>query len=98
MTIKWSWRIKAKRWLHLKIKLQTAETKLKEREVGGDRGADRNKTQTNRNESDQREPEAAVSLDGQTADVPEIDIEGNLTKYAAVMSNFSTLLGYYFGY
>ena len=81
---------------HLKMKLQTAEIKLKEREFGGDTGVAINKTETNRRESNQREPEAVVNPYGQTADVPEIDIEGNLTKYAAVMFNFSTVLGYYF--
>ncbi|XP_034453552.1 uncharacterized protein LOC117769068 isoform X1 [Hippoglossus hippoglossus] len=60
---------------HLKIKLQTAEIKLKEHEFGGDSGADINKTRTNGRESNQREPEAVVNLCGQTADVPEIDIE-----------------------
>ncbi|CAB1422286.1 unnamed protein product [Pleuronectes platessa] len=60
---------------HLKIKLQKAEIKLTEREFGGDRGADKNTTQTKRREGNQREPEAMKKLIGQTAGVPEIDIQ-----------------------
>ncbi|XP_062250350.1 zinc finger protein Xfin-like [Platichthys flesus] len=60
---------------HLKIKLQKAEIKLTEREFGGDRGADMIPTRTKIREGNQREPEAVKKLHGQTAGVPEIDIQ-----------------------
>ncbi|KAK2849103.1 hypothetical protein Q5P01_008937 [Channa striata] len=58
--------------VQLKIKLQTAELKLRERECGGDRGLEINKTQTNET---QRQPEEVLNTPGQTSDVPEIDFE-----------------------
>ncbi|XP_071362886.1 zinc finger protein 345-like [Trachinotus anak] len=57
---------------HLKIKLQTAEIKLRELEHGGDRGVEMNKTQTNET---QTESEVVLNHSGQTSDVPEIDFE-----------------------
>ncbi|XP_019962563.1 zinc finger protein 660-like [Paralichthys olivaceus] len=59
---------------HLKIKLQTAEIKLKEYEVGADREVEINETETNIRKLNQREPEAVGNPCGQTADAPEIDI------------------------
>ncbi|XP_044060151.1 zinc finger protein 605-like [Siniperca chuatsi] len=58
--------------VQLKIKLQTAEIKLRESECGGDRGAEMKKTQMNET---QREPEDVLNPPGQTSDVPEIDFE-----------------------
>ncbi|XP_067374764.1 uncharacterized protein [Channa argus] len=58
--------------VQLKIKLQTAELKLREHECGDDRGVEMNKTQTNETH---RPPEEVRNTSGQTSDVPEIDFE-----------------------
>lgn len=61
----------------LKIKLQTAELKLKDYNCGDDREAAMNKTPTKHK---QKEPEDSVDTPGQTSRVPEIDFEGILFK------------------
>ncbi|XP_026213145.1 zinc finger protein 345-like isoform X2 [Anabas testudineus] len=58
--------------VQLKIKLQTAELKLRERECGGDRGFENNKTVTSET---QKQPEPVQNTPEQTSDVPEIDVE-----------------------
>ncbi|KAM9377113.1 uncharacterized protein KZ484_009484 isoform 2-T3 [Pholidichthys leucotaenia] len=59
----------------LKLKLQTVELKLKDRETGGDRGAEIVETRKN---PDQIEPHVVTETSRQTAHVPEIDFEGDL--------------------
>ncbi|XP_008276528.1 zinc finger protein 84-like [Stegastes partitus] len=56
----------------LKIKLQTAELRLKDLEIGGNKGAETNKTRTN---PTQRQPDALRDAPAQTSNVPEIDFE-----------------------
>lgn len=56
---------------HLKIKLQTAELKLKGYEVEVDAGV-----QMNIEEKPQKEAEVVLKPSGQNCDVPEIDFEG----------------------
>ncbi|XP_028272028.1 zinc finger protein 62 homolog isoform X2 [Parambassis ranga] len=56
----------------LKIKLQTAELKLKDRVLGGDRGAEVTNTQLNET---QMEPEVVTGASGQTSNVPEFEHE-----------------------
>lgn len=56
----------------LKIKLQTAELRLKDLEIGGGKGAETNKTQTN---PTAREPDVVADPPAQTSNVPEIDFE-----------------------
>lgn len=63
--------------VQLKIKLQTAELKLRERECGGDGGVATNKTL--RSET-HRQPEVVQTTSGHTLDVPEIDVEGIVVK------------------
>lgn len=63
--------------VQLKIKLQTAELKLRERECGGDRGFENNKTVTSET---QKQPEPVQNTPEQTSDVPEIDVEGIVFK------------------
>lgn len=63
--------------VQLKIKLQTAELKLRERECGGDGAVEVNKTHTSET---QRQPEAVQNTPGQSTDVPEIDVEGIVVK------------------
>lgn len=59
--------------VQLKIKLQTAELKLREQECKGDRGAEMSKTQI-----DDTQPEDVLNIPRQTSDVPEIDFEGTI--------------------
>ncbi|XP_073342396.1 uncharacterized protein [Pagrus major] len=56
----------------LKIKLQRAEIKLRERQCGGDRGTEMNKTQMS---EPQKEPEDVMEASGHTSNCPEIDFE-----------------------
>ncbi|XP_069575913.1 zinc finger protein 354A-like isoform X1 [Brachyistius frenatus] len=56
----------------LKIKLQTAELKLKDRVCGGQSEAEMNQIQINPR---QREPEAVMEASSQTSKIPEIDFE-----------------------
>ncbi|XP_045886657.1 zinc finger protein 260-like isoform X1 [Micropterus dolomieu] len=58
--------------VQLKIKLQTAEIKLRGSECGGDRGAEMNISKINEMH---RDPEDVLNAIGQTSDVPEIDFE-----------------------
>lgn len=57
----------------LKIKLQTAELKLKDRVLGSDRGAEVTNTQLN---DTPMEPEVVTGASGQTSNVPEFEHEG----------------------
>lgn len=63
--------------VQLKIKLQTAEIKLRGSECGGDRGAEMNISKINEMH---RDPEDVLNAIGQTSDVPEIDFEGIIFK------------------
>ncbi|XP_023148618.2 zinc finger protein 567-like [Amphiprion ocellaris] len=56
----------------LKIKLQTAELRLKDLELGGDKGAETKKTQTNPTPKD---TDVVHDASAQTSNVPEIDFE-----------------------
>lgn len=62
---------------HLKVKLQTAEIKLRERECGGDGLLEVNETQMSET---QRELGVVVNPLVPTSDVPEIDFEGKVLK------------------
>lgn len=59
--------------VQLKIKLQTAELKLRERECARDGGAEVDETYVNET---RRLAEAIHNTTDQTSDVPEIDVEG----------------------